>query len=316
MSKARTVRTASYSIEEDQLLCHVYVDICQDKVTGHYQAGDVFWTRVMNAYHEALPAHVGNTRPLRSIQTRMQTIMTAVAKLRGCIVQVENLNPSGASEQDILDRAKELMAQDAKFKKGFKFDHVWPIVKDLEKFKVPSSREASIASRKRSSDIEGSESQGDKSIGSSSFCLNLDDDFETQGLNNERPTGRNKEKKKKKTFAECDEYFAKVTEHNEKIEQMFEHSQTQLQKNYELEMLKAQNEVRQLELTELQEENKIISIDANSITDPIRREWVRNTELRIHAKRTRQPFGGVESSSQLNQYFDNLGGNGADLGDY
>nr|GMD35986.1 glutathione S-transferase T3-like [Ipomoea batatas] len=99
---ARTVRTASYSIEEDQLLCHVYVDICQDKVTGHYHAGDAFWTRVMNAYHEALPAHVGNTRPLRSIQTRMQTIMTAIAKLRGCIVQVENLNPSGASEQDII----------------------------------------------------------------------------------------------------------------------------------------------------------------------------------------------------------------------
>nr|GMD37925.1 glutathione S-transferase T3-like [Ipomoea batatas] len=103
MSKARTVRTASYSIEEDQLLCHVYVDICQDKVTGHYHAGDAFWTRVMNAYHEALPAHVGNTRPLRSIQTRMQTIMTAIAKLRGCIVQVENLNPSGASEQDIKE---------------------------------------------------------------------------------------------------------------------------------------------------------------------------------------------------------------------
>ncbi|XP_031127515.1 uncharacterized protein LOC116029606 [Ipomoea triloba] len=209
--------------------------------------------------------------------------MIVVVKLRGCIVQVENLNPSGASEQDILDRAKGLMAQDAKFKKGFKFDHVWPIVKDLEKFKVPSIREPSIASRKRSSDIEGSESQG---------------------------------KKKKKTFAEYDEYFAKVTEHNEKIEQMFEQSQTQLQKNYELEMLKAQNEATQLELTELQEENKIMSIDANSIIDPIRREWVRNTQLGIHAKKLRQPFGGVESSSQFNQYFDNLGGNDADLGDY
>nr|GLL42178.1 uncharacterized protein LOC109184650 [Ipomoea trifida] len=101
MSKAHTIRTASYSTEEDQLLCHVYVDICQDKITGHYQTGDIFWTRVVNAFHEALPANVGRTRSLRSIQSRIQTIMTAAANLRGCIVQVEKLNPSGASEQDI-----------------------------------------------------------------------------------------------------------------------------------------------------------------------------------------------------------------------
>ncbi|XP_019186002.1 PREDICTED: uncharacterized protein LOC109180747 [Ipomoea nil] len=263
----------------------------------------------MNAYHEALPANVGSTRSLRSITSRMQTIMKAVAKFRGCIVQVENLNPSGASETDIINRAKALMEQDAKFKNGFKFDHVWPIVKDLEKFQSPSGREPSVASRKRSSDIEGAESQGDKSIGSSSFCLNLDDDFESQGLNNERPTGRNKEKKKKQAFAECHDYFAKVTEHNEKIAQMFEQSQTQLQKNYELQM-------KQLQLAEQQEDNRIMNIDVDSITDPIRRDWLKNTQLQIHAKRARQPLGGEESSSQFTQYFNHLGGNDAGLGDY
>ncbi|XP_019173226.1 PREDICTED: uncharacterized protein LOC109168696 [Ipomoea nil] len=201
------------------------------------------------------------------------------------------------------------MEQDAKFKNGFKFDHVWPIVKDLEKFQSPSGREPSVASRKRSSDIEGAESQGDKSIGSSSFCLNLDDDFESQGLNNERPTGRNKEKKKKQAFAECHDYFAKVTEHNEKIAQMFEQSQTQLQKNYELQMM-------QLQLAEQQEDNRIMSIDVDSITDPIRRDWLKNTQLQIHAKRARQPLGGEESSSQFTQYFNHLGGNDAGLGDY
>ncbi|XP_019190220.1 PREDICTED: uncharacterized protein LOC109184650 [Ipomoea nil] len=272
MSKARTVRTSSSSIEEDKLLCHVYVNICQDKATGHHQAGDVFWTRIMNAYHEALPANVGSTRSLRSITSRMQTIIKAVAKFRGCIVQVENLNLSRASEKDIINRARALMEQEAKFKNGFKFDHVWPIVKDLEKFQSPSDREPSVASRKRSSDIEAAESQGDKSIGSSSFCLNLDDDFESQGLNNERPTGRNKEKKKKQAFAECHDYFAKVTEHNEKIAQMFEQSQTQLQQNYELQMIKAQNEAKQLQLAEQQEDNRIMSIDVDSITDPIRRD--------------------------------------------
>ncbi|XP_031273172.1 uncharacterized protein LOC116131648 [Pistacia vera] len=44
------------------------------------------------------------------------------------------MNPSGASEQDIMIQAKMLLAQDKSYKKGFRFDHVWPILKDIEKF--------------------------------------------------------------------------------------------------------------------------------------------------------------------------------------
>ncbi|XP_031095136.1 uncharacterized protein LOC115999426 [Ipomoea triloba] len=153
-----------------------------------------------------LPANNTNIRPWRSLQTGMLNILVAVSKLRGCIRQIENMNSSGASEQDILDRAKDLMSQDAKFQKGFRFDHVWPIVKDLEKFSSTPRRDVSVGSRKRSTDFEGSPSlpdRADKSIGSSSFCVDLNDDFESADPINEnnnaseRPTGRNKEKKKK-----------------------------------------------------------------------------------------------------------------------
>ena len=34
-----------------------------------------------------------------------------------------------------INRAKILLMQDGHYKKSFKFDHVWPIVKDFEKFK-------------------------------------------------------------------------------------------------------------------------------------------------------------------------------------
>ncbi|GAY36471.1 hypothetical protein CUMW_279740, partial [Citrus unshiu] len=53
----------------------------------------------------------------------MQSILAVICKLRGCIRQIENQNPSGASEQDI------------KYNKRFKFDHVWPILTDIEKFR-------------------------------------------------------------------------------------------------------------------------------------------------------------------------------------
>lgn len=43
-----------------------------------------------------------------------------------------------------------------------------------------------------------------------------------------------------------------------------------------------------------------MSIDVDSITYPIRHEWIINAQLRIHAKRAnRQPFGGVESTTSL-----------------
>ncbi|XP_019161471.1 PREDICTED: uncharacterized protein LOC109158107 [Ipomoea nil] len=172
-----------------------------------------------------------------------------------------------------------------------------PIVKDLKKFRATSSREPSIASRKQNSDIEEPELQvdrADESIGSSSFCPNLDDNFKTQGLCNEHLIECKKEKEKQE-FTKCHEYFTKITAHNEKIAEMFE--QSQLQKYYELQLIKAQNEAKQLEVMELQEDNKIMSIDADSITDSIRREWVRNTQLRILAKRVRRSFEGVELSS-------------------
>ncbi|XP_024995848.1 uncharacterized protein LOC112528997 [Cynara cardunculus var. scolymus] len=39
-------------------------------------------------------------------------------------------NPSGASEQDIMNEAKELLKLDRSYKKGFKFNHVWDMLKD------------------------------------------------------------------------------------------------------------------------------------------------------------------------------------------
>ncbi|XP_019191061.1 PREDICTED: uncharacterized protein LOC109185576 [Ipomoea nil] len=182
MSSSRTTRTTSYSIEEDQLLCRVYCDIGQDPQVGKNQVQQAFWTRIGIEYQQMLLANNGNIRSWQSLQTRMQNILTAVSKLRGCIRQIENTNPSGPSEQDILDKAKDSMSQDAKYPKGFRFDHIWPILKDLDKFSSTPSRDASFGSRKQNTYFQGSQSLhdiADKSISSSSFCVDLNDNFET-----------------------------------------------------------------------------------------------------------------------------------------
>ena len=106
-----------------------------------------------------------------------------------------------------LDQAKVLLAQDLNFKKGFKFDHIWPLLKDIEKY-ADSSSTQTPGSRKRSNWNEVSQSdsnKGEESIGASSFSIDLNADFENEDQFNdnndtvERPTGRKKEKMKKKT---------------------------------------------------------------------------------------------------------------------
>ncbi|XP_019158426.1 PREDICTED: interaptin-like [Ipomoea nil] len=225
--------------------------------------------------------------------------MAAVSKLRGCIRQIENMNPSGASEEDILDRAKDLMSQDAKFQKGFRFDHIWPILKDLEKFSATPNRDQSP------------------------------DQVNENNNASERPTGRNKEKKKKQLNKESKEFLKSIQVENEQIKKMFENHQDILQKNIEVQLLKAQTEAKKVELAERQEankerreekrecreENKILRINLDSITDPMVRASIRNEQLQIVAKRANEQTS-VESSSKFTQYFDNLGGNGGGLGDY
>ncbi|XP_020242700.1 uncharacterized protein LOC109820915 [Asparagus officinalis] len=105
--------------------------------------------------------------------------------MRGCVRHVEILNPSGASEQDI----------DKNYKKGFKVDHVWPILKDIKKFadvkagiQVRRMQHGNFASS-QSEYSPTSESPTPASPRLASFGFNMNDnDF--GGTSTERPIGR------------------------------------------------------------------------------------------------------------------------------
>ena len=96
------LRSASYSNEEDQLFYRVYLDVSQNLLIGINQSSLQFWSRIKTEYHMSLPAHITQVRPRRSMTARMQVINATISKLRGCVRQIENLNPSDASEQDIV----------------------------------------------------------------------------------------------------------------------------------------------------------------------------------------------------------------------
>ncbi|XP_042454975.1 uncharacterized protein LOC122039025 [Zingiber officinale] len=124
--------------------------------------------------------------------------------MKGCIRQIEHLNPSGASEQDILTRAKMLFAEDPKYTKGFKFDHVWNILKDIEKFGTDTMNTASMKSRQQNANVGSSEQQFSEeafhtpsSPCVSAFDLNITDS-DSGGSSIKRPPGVKKAKMKKK----------------------------------------------------------------------------------------------------------------------
>ncbi|CAH9105573.1 unnamed protein product [Cuscuta europaea] len=99
-----TTRSTSYTIAEDALSCQVYLDITQDSTIGKYQTANDFWSRIEAKYNEHREQNY-ERRNIRSFHSRMDIISTQAQRLNGCVKQVENLNPSGASEKDIVCNA-------------------------------------------------------------------------------------------------------------------------------------------------------------------------------------------------------------------
>ncbi|XP_075507623.1 glutathione S-transferase T2-like [Primulina tabacum] len=138
------------------------------------------------------------------MQCHMKVVLRHIGRLRGCIRQIETLKPSGASEEDIFNRAKDLFMQDSNYSNGFKFDHVWHIMKNIEKFSsdinpsssVPKIHVTNLDSSQ--SEAQTSETPISGSPGLHSFSINLSSDENAGGTSSERPIGVKKAKLKGK----------------------------------------------------------------------------------------------------------------------
>ncbi|XP_073057026.1 uncharacterized protein [Primulina eburnea] len=301
---ASSARSASYSYQEDMHLCHVYLDISQDPIKGINQSRNQFWTRVEESYNNSRTSDMTEVRNKRSVQSRMQMI-----------------------------RAKELMKQDDNFKKGFKFDHVWSIMKDMEKFTASSNPSRNPIQRSvelfdsPQSDTQATDSPKSASPSLSQFELNLSDE-NIGGSSSQRPLGVKKAKLKKKK----DEFFSQTIESmragQEKIIEMIQHgtvcreqiNEMQMQRMQQTQRKLEQNETKieqnrqLLELTRFQEENKILLIDLNSIQEPLLRENFRAEQLRILNERDERKR--AHENPNYGKYFGDIGGSGSDLPEF
>ncbi|GAY56775.1 hypothetical protein CUMW_174420 [Citrus unshiu] len=252
---APTPRSTSYTHEEDILLCHIYLDISQNLVVVH---------------------HSSSTKKI--FAKRMQSILPAIDKLRGCVQQTKNKNPSGASEQDI------------KYNKGFKFDYVWPILKDIEKFgddhsiATPYFRRQSSEFVSSQSDSPAPESPTSASPDLSSFSLNINDEH-VDDCSTQQPIGVKKAKEKKKVEGQNSLVIDTIKEDNRRLYEIFKKGNEDRQQNYQIQMIRAQNEKNKLEMVTYREENKILLKDLNSISDPSLRQYFQNEQIKILQRR-------------------------------
>ena len=199
--------------------------------------------------------------------------------------------------------------QDPQYKKGFKFDHVWHMLKDFEKFKDnnnsprPGFRLENFNNISSGSEYSASESQIPESPEESPFSINLE---ENNVGGSSRPIGVKKAKMKRK----MEEQFANIIsikEQNDKVLEMLEKSS--LDRQHQMQM-----QSEQFAFNKFKEENKILHRDLNRISDPRIRAITQAEQERIIRKRAQQQVPPLHNN--YGEYFHDIGGSGTDLPEY
>nr|XP_011459693.1 PREDICTED: uncharacterized protein LOC105350044 [Fragaria vesca subsp. vesca] len=269
-----TSKGKNFTIEEDQLLCHIYLDVSQDPIHGVNQKKDKIWERITTLWNQQKP-HQYEVRSSYSLQSRFSNLSYVISKFRGAVRQVEYTNPSsGASEIDIMTKAKKLMWDDTSYKKSkkFQFEHVWSILKDAEKW-MDTTGMVSAQPQRRKNSLEGGQSSSHTSKSSSTpsfkVDLNVDVDADEQEFINEelsssyRPIGTKKQ----------------ILEENRRLKELVEKNMSD---RCAFSAKHEQYAATKLEIQRQREDNKIMLMSLDSISDPKDREYfeMRKNEIR------------------------------------
>ncbi|XBH57987.1 hypothetical protein VPH35_079504 [Triticum aestivum] len=135
--KRKSIRTGSYTQDEDKLICQVWMEISQDPRTGAQQKGIVFWTRVDKTFHERKmfePYQISSNRGIGSIQKRWLFIQQECNKYQAAFESVEARPVSGLCVGDTAFQSLE--AFKARHNdKPFTLTHCWTLINNCPKFK-------------------------------------------------------------------------------------------------------------------------------------------------------------------------------------
>ncbi|XP_073024335.1 uncharacterized protein [Primulina eburnea] len=144
--------------------------------------------------------------------------------------------------------AKDLMMQDKNFTKGFKFDHVWPIMKNMEIFlsndsaPIPVSKQHVTNLDSSQSDTQEPEYPISGSPAVNSFSINLSSDENAGGTPSQRPLEVKKSKLKKKREENVSKLISTMKKGYHELINVLQKGSTDMQQNYDIKLLALQNE--------------------------------------------------------------------------
>ncbi|XP_020253897.1 glutathione S-transferase T3-like [Asparagus officinalis] len=260
-----------------------WLEISQDPVLGSNQKKDKLWERISALFHESKERQAMGA----NFSSISRKDFQPISKFRGCIRQVERLNRSGASELDINKRARIIFAEDPEEKKGFLCDHIWPILKDAEKWANISIMPSAFFKTSKSRLSQGSDSSSpviDLNEDNQAYTTN-DDDHSLIDISASRPIGRKKEKLRRRKEIDRNIDFEAFAKENQEILEVLKKGKEQrenerLTMNQAM-MLTAENDKKKLELQQEEQEKEIMLVDLEAITDPTKREYFRIKQQQI-----------------------------------
>ncbi|EFP77994.1 uncharacterized protein PGTG_03950 [Puccinia graminis f. sp. tritici CRL 75-36-700-3] len=106
-SDSKRKKLSHYQEHEDVELCKAWIAITEDARIGTDQSG-------------ATRAITQPKRPQKSVKSRWGLLQKDINKFQACVIQVENMNQSGASVEDLLNMALELYSEN----QGSTFYHI------------------------------------------------------------------------------------------------------------------------------------------------------------------------------------------------
>ncbi|XP_057791198.1 glutathione S-transferase T3-like [Salvia miltiorrhiza] len=121
-----------WSVSEEICLAQAWGTISNSSIVGNAQKNKEFWEKTVEYYNAARPKD-SEPRKWEAIKSHYYHIMPDVNIFSGWYNNFYENRASGQSDEDVLDATLEKW-RSVNPKKEFKYQHVWKIMRDLEKW--------------------------------------------------------------------------------------------------------------------------------------------------------------------------------------
>ncbi|XP_042023026.1 glutathione S-transferase T3-like [Salvia splendens] len=159
-----------YTPPETMWLARNYIDVSEDPIIGNQQNGKAFWERIAQKYNAGRPEGSSECSYVK-LRKHWGRVQADMSKWNGKWANVVRMWPSGHSEADLVEKAKEAFFTDGK--KTFKYFEVWKLVEKSPKYTSGAEPAATGAAKRTKVSASGNYSSSE---GGPAIDLNVTDD--------------------------------------------------------------------------------------------------------------------------------------------